>query len=90
MLGSDGEPSRLKTGRRDGARGREGKDNLSGAIKSTFESRPARLRKALDCAYARDGLHVTHRAGCDSLFFLASPRNGQVSNEMFARTGFPE
>lgn len=90
MLGSDGEPSRLKTDRRDGARGREGKDNLSGAIKSTFESRPAQLRKAPDCAYTRDGLHDVLRIESIPFFFLTLPRNEQVSNEMFARTGFPE
>lgn len=54
---------------RDGARGREGKDNLSSAIKSTFESRPARLRKAPDCAYPRDGFHVASSRLRVSFFF---------------------
>lgn len=69
MLENDGRPPRLRTGRRDGARGREGKDNLSRAIKSTYPKAGQR-DYAKPWIALRDGLHdVTHRT--NFLFFFS-------------------
>lgn len=88
MLGSDGEPSRLKTDETE----REGEKE-----RTIYRAQLSQRSKAGQRGYAKLRIALILGTGSTTLriesipfFFLTLPRNEQVSNEMFARTGFPE